>query len=143
MSTLFQFQPEPDTPIVCDFTDATDTPQERFAEYGRLFNASLIGRERTADAVVLTFQPGDDVAEWVADLAAREAACCPFMSYHVTADETAIRWVTWGSEAMQPILDEYHAMYEAVKTSTPDELIDRVTAGGFEIRLPEPTRRRS
>ena len=141
MSTLFQFRPEPHTPIVCDFTDASDTPQERFAEYGQLFNAWLIGRERTADGVALAFEPGDGVAEWVADLAAREAACCPFMSYDVTADEKAIRWVTWGSEATQPILDEYYAMYEAVKTSSAQDLIARATAGGFEIRVPDPTRR--
>ena len=48
---------------------------------------------------------------------------------------------TWGTEAMQPILDEYYLMYEAVKTSTPEKLIDHVTAGGFGLRMPDPTRR--
>ena len=140
MSTLFRFRPEPYTPTVCDFTQALDTPQERFAEYGRLFNAWLTGLERTADGVIFSFEPRDGVAEWVADLAAREAACCPFMSYDVTADEKTIRWMTWGSAAMQSILDEYYALYEAVKTDTAEEeLIARVNAGGFEIRFPDPT----
>jgi hypothetical protein len=140
MSTLFEFQPEANTPIACDFTDASDTPRERFAEYGRLFNAWMVGRERTSDGVVLTFEPGDGVDAWVADLAAREAACCPFMSYDVSADEKAIRWITWGTEAMQPILDEYYEMYEAVMTSSADELIARVNGNGFEIRVSDPNR---
>jgi hypothetical protein len=139
MRTLFQFRPEPDTPIVCDFTEAADTPLERFVEYGRLFNAWLTGRERTSDGVALTFQPGKGVAEWVADLASREAACCPFMSYDVTADETVVKWVTWGEEAMQPFLDEYYEMYGEVQTSSPEDFLARVTADGYEIRVPDPT----
>jgi len=34
------------TPIMCDMTGAPDTPEQRVAEYGRLFAQYLLGRER-------------------------------------------------------------------------------------------------
>lgn len=141
MRTLFRFHRKPDTPIVCDFTEASDTPQERFAEYGRLFNASPIDRERTINGVVLTFEPGAGVAEWVADLAAREAACCPFLSYEVTTDRSATKWTTWGTDAVQTILDEFYALYEAVRSSTSGELFAGTATEDLEGRVPEPNHR--
>ena len=136
MSTLFQFTPLPDTPIVCDFAGASDTPEERLAEYGRLFKAALIGRVRTDDGVILTFAPGEGVAEWVADLAAREAACCPFMSYDISATDGEIRWETSGAAVAQPILDEYYELYEAATQLTVEEQMTRYAEKGFEIRVP-------
>lgn len=134
MTELFRFQPEGGTPIICDFTEASDTPEERLAEYGRLFEAALVSRERTVDGVKLTFSAGDAVAEWVADLAAREAACCPFMSYDVTADDDAVTWVTSGTPEMQPILDHYYDLYQvAIEGFEP--LSRRLADSGFEIRV--------
>lgn len=134
MTTLFHFQPQPDIPIVCDFTGAADTPEERFAEYGRLFGQALVARERTPDGVVLTFTPGEGVAAWVADLAAREAACCPFMRYDVTDEGTIIRWVTSAtSTEMAPVLDEYYRLYDEV-TLPVDEVMARMGERGFETR---------
>lgn len=80
--------------------------QERLEEYGRIFHAALTSRERTTTGVVLTFGPAHH-GQWVADLAAREAACCPFMSYLVTLDDGLIGWETNGTPEMQAILDEY------------------------------------
>jgi hypothetical protein len=128
MTELFHFEPRPDTAIVCDFTGAPDTPGERFAEYGRLFGTALLSRERTAESVILTFRQDDGIADWVADLAAREAACCPFMRYQVVADGTEIRWETSGSTEMQPLLDEYYALFGEATTLSPDGLLGRLNA---------------
>jgi hypothetical protein len=140
MTALFHFEPKPDTPIVCDFTDASDTPDERLAEYGHLFKSAFLSRQRTAESVVLTFASGDGVGAWVADLAAREAACCPFMRYEVTTDDKEIRWEVSGTPDMQPILDEYYEMYEEVATLANDELIGRFAARGFDVRASGQTR---
>ena len=86
-STALLNTPEkPNAEIACNFIGAPDTPDERLAEYGRLFQHALAGRQRTADAVEFTFAAKAGVAEWVADLARREAACCPFMAHHVSSD---------------------------------------------------------
>jgi hypothetical protein len=135
MTQLFHFEPEPDAPIVCDFTDAPDTPDERLAEYGRLFKTALVSRERTTDSTILTFNAGEGVAAWVADLAAREAACCPFMHYDITSDDTEIRWVTSGTHEMQPILDDYYTMYEEIVSLSTSQLMGRLAARGVEARI--------
>lgn len=131
MNLLFEHEPPDDAPIVCDFTDAPDAPRQRLEEYGRLFQAGLISHQRTTTSVVLTFEP--DLATWVTDLARREAACCPFMSYRVTDDGTSVRWETSATVEAQPILDEYHDLYQTVATATVDELIDQLAARGFDI----------
>lgn len=143
MTQLFQFEPKPDTPIVCDFSDASDTFEERLAEYGRLRESALVARQRTADGMVLTFAPGEGVAAWVADLAAREAACCPFMRFDLTADDTEIRWETSGTAEMQPILDEYYAMFDDVISLSPDEMADRFAPRIVQVDSPGPARNQS
>ena len=68
---------EADAPaVVCDMTGAPDTGAERLAEYGRLFEAAFVARERTSPSGirwVLRADPG--IEAWAADLAARENAC--------------------------------------------------------------------
>jgi hypothetical protein len=91
----------PNAPIACDMTAAPDTPEERVAEYGRLFAHALIARDRTDHAVVFTFAAKPGVREWIADLVAREAACCPFLSYAVEHRDDQIVW-TWSTESLLP-----------------------------------------
>lgn len=134
MTELFRFQPEDHAPIVCDFTEASDTPEERLAEYVRLFESAFVSRVRTNDGVVLRFSPGDGVADWVADLAAREAACCPFLSYDVSADDTGITWVTSGTPDMQPVLNQYYDLYQVARDGV-QPLIQRLADTGFEVRV--------
>jgi hypothetical protein len=62
---------------------AIDTPDERLAEYARLFEAALVRRERLEHAVVFVFRATPGTRAKVDDLARREAACCPFMDYRV------------------------------------------------------------
>ncbi len=131
MTLFFQHEPPAHAPIVCDFTDAPDTPEERLNEYGQLFGAGLISRERTTTGVTLTFAVR--MASWVADLAAREAACCPFMSYRVTHDDETVRWETSGPTQAQPILDEYYELYQTAATASVDDLIASLATRGFTV----------
>lgn len=111
-------------------THASDTPEERFAEYGRLFEHALLGRERTADAVELTFAAKAGVAEWVADLARREAACCPFFSHRVTFENGQVSWrlsSDAGPEA-RAILDELYALAEK-RAADVRGLLERLALG--------------
>lgn len=107
----FLIRATPDAPIACDMTAAPDTPEERVAEYGRLFAHALLARDRTDDAVVFTFAAKPGVREWIADLVAREAACCPFFSFAIEHRDDQIVWRT-GSDsgpAAQAFLDELYA----------------------------------
>jgi hypothetical protein len=101
---------------------ATDTPEERLAEYRRLFARALIRRERRADSVVLWFHAG--AREPVEDLARREAACCPFLDYRVEAAGDEVVWTIAnpgrgaGAEAT---LDAFHALPEGELAPTRNE----------------------
>lgn len=108
---------EPTIPIVCDMTGAPDTPEERLAEYRQLFAEHLIGRERTDDGIRFRFRVAPALEEQVRDLAAREHACCAFMTFviEVRGDEL---W--WSSSVVddplaRQILDE---MYQLPDTAT-------------------------
>jgi hypothetical protein len=83
MTTLLHIPARLERAIACDMSTAQDTPNERLAEYGRLFERALTGRARRDDAVVLTFT--GDARATVEDLVRREAACCPFLDYRVEA----------------------------------------------------------
>lgn len=131
MTLLLKHEPLSDAPIVCDFTGAPDTPELRLNEYGQLFSAGLVSRERTAAGVVLTFHAR--MASWVADVAAREAACCPFLSYLVVLDDDVVRWETSGTADAQPILDEYYELCHTAATASVDDLIAGLAQRGFAV----------
>jgi len=127
-------QAEPDAPIACDMARAGDTVAERFAEYGRLFAHALSDRQRTGDAVVLTFSAKPGVTEWVADLARREAACCPFVTYEVTSDGAQVVWKSSGraSPVIQALLDELYALPEKIGDG-PQAIFTRLAERGLPI----------
>jgi len=101
----------PVAPVACDMTTAPDSPEERVAEYGRLFAHALVARERTDRAVVLTFAAKPGVEEWIVDLVAREAVCCPFFSYGIEHRDGQIVWSTSteAGPAAQAMLDALYA----------------------------------
>lgn len=99
--------PPASTPIACDMSNARDTPEERLAEYRRLFAEALFARERTAVGIRFRFRAEPGVEEWVRDLAAREKACCPFFGFDIAAEEGEIRW-----DAAVPDTDEARAVLE-------------------------------
>ena len=78
--------------VSCDMSDAPDTPAERLAEYGRLFEHALLHRQRRDGAVVFSFRPDPETRQAVDDLARREAACCPFLDYRVETVGDEVIW---------------------------------------------------
>ena len=78
--------------IVCDMTDAPDTGQERLAEYARLFDSALISRERTPGAMQWWLRNDEGTEAWARSLAARENACCAFMTTTVTVAGDRVLW---------------------------------------------------
>ncbi len=96
MTKLLSIAPKPDAPIACDMSGASDTLAERLAEYRRLFEHALIGRESTETATTFRFAARPGVREWVCDLAKREVACCSFLAYEIDQDGEEIRWTTSG-----------------------------------------------
>jgi hypothetical protein len=106
--------PAADTPVVCDLTGATDTPEQRLDEYRRLFCQALISRERTGNQVRFRLRADDRVAEWVRDLVAREKACCAFFAFEITADGDEVVWdaAVIENDAALAVLDEFYALTE-------------------------------
>ena len=104
--------PATPAPLVCDMTTAPDTPQQRMAEYGRLFAHAHTGSDRTSDAVIWRFTARAGVEAWVRDLADREAACCPFLTYTVTEHDGEVTYQIAGDDdpMIQAILDEIYQL---------------------------------
>lgn len=119
----------PGAAIACDMTEATDTPEERLAEYGRLFAHALVARDRVDRAVVFTLAAKPGVRDWLLDLLRREAACCPFFSFKVEDSGEEIVWTTStdAGPAAEAMLDELFA--------GPDHFDDGF--GGLLTRLAE------
>ena len=99
-------------PIACDMSTATDTPDERLAEYARLLDGALVRRERRAHAVVFAFRSAPGVRERVENLARREAACCPFLGYRVETAGAELVFSVTGPEGADAdaILDAFYAL---------------------------------
>jgi len=124
----------------CDMTTAPDTPHDRMAEYARLFEHALAGRQRTVDAVIWRFTARAGVEAWVRDLSAREAACCPFLTYTVTAHDSEVTWQMAGDQdpMVQAILDQFHQLPENVGDGLAG-LLQRLRVGW--ARRPDKRRR--
>lgn len=122
-------------------TTAPDTPQERMAEYARLFEHALTGRERTARSTVWRFTARAGVAGWVRDLAAREAACCPFLTYTVTEHDGRVDYEVAGDDdpTIRSILDEIHQLPDHV-TGGLSGLLERLGTAGLDIETSDDGR---
>ena len=120
-------------PIACDMTTASDTPQERLDEYGRLFAAHLKGRERTPEGGIrFRFHAGDGVDAWVRDLAAREKACCAFFDFDVATVGDEVIWDgrVVDDDTARDLLDEFYALPETAGLGV-DALKGRYTERGL------------
>ena len=131
----------PGAAIACDLTGASDTAEERIAEYGRLFAHALIARDRSADAVEFAFAAKAGVAEWVTELARKESACCPFFSYRVSVHDDRVVWriSSQAGPAAQATLDEFYAGPERFGDGMAG-LLDRLAGRGFVVTAPGPGR---
>jgi hypothetical protein len=121
-------------PIVCDMTDAPDTTEERLAEYRRLFDGDLVGRERTDEGVRFRFRTRPGLAAEMRDLAAREKACCAFFDFDIHEHGGEITWdaSVVDDPIARQILDEYYALLDTLTDSVAD-LFDRFANKGLEI----------
>jgi hypothetical protein len=129
----------PGAPVACDMSTASDTDEERMAEYGRLFAEHLVGRERTGEGIRLRFRAGagDDVQAWVQSLAEREHACCPFFTFHVTRVGDEIRWDSSvpDDDLARAVLDEFYDLPETFGAGVA-ELEQRLAGKGFTVTNP-------
>jgi hypothetical protein len=129
----------PDAPIACEMSAAVDTPDERLAEYGRLFE------ERGDGTVTLTLRADDGVRELADTLAHREAACCPFVDYHVETLGDEVIWTITnpvtgeGRASVDVMLDAFHALPDHAGSDM-DGLLSRLADRGVQVDEPEPQR---
>jgi hypothetical protein len=126
--------PTTGVPIACDMTTATDTDDERVAEYQRLFAQALVGRERTADGIRFRFRAADGVEAWVRDLAAREKACCPFFGYDIATRGDEVHWdaTVVDDEIARAVLDEFYDLPDKSADGV-DGFLDRLGDRGLEV----------
>jgi hypothetical protein len=103
-------------PIACDMTNASDTPAERMAEYGRLFEAALVGRDRVDDGIRFRFRADEGIEEWVCDLAARELACCAFFTIVVSRVDDEVRWdmTVVDDASARAVLEEFYRLPDTI-----------------------------
>jgi len=94
------------TDIVCTLT--ADNARKRLAEYGRLFAVAYAGRERTTTGMRWWLRADPGIAEWARDLAARESACCAFLTVAVTEDGDRVRWEASAEPAAQAVVDGFY-----------------------------------
>jgi hypothetical protein len=117
---------------------ARDTPEQRIAEYGELFERALLGRERREDAVVLTFTA--DAREQVEDVAGREHACCPFVDYRVEVEGDQVRWTTTntshGAGAVDAMLDALYELPDHAGSGI-DGYLERLAERGVAVKRVE------
>jgi hypothetical protein len=141
MTKLLSIASRPDAPIACDMSSASDNLEERLAEYRRLFEHALTGRESTATATTFRFAARPGVREWVCNLAKREAACCPFLSYEIDEDGEEIVWTTAGGlgASDMAILDEYLDGPKSVADSS-DAIAQRLEDQGLHVIGPNGRR---
>jgi len=112
------------TDLACTLTD--DDAQARFAEYARLFAAAYAGRERTATGMRWSLQPG--VAEWARDLAARELACCAFLTITVTEVGDRVLWELSADPAAQAVVDWFYGL-PVIGADRPEARLDTIFTG--------------
>jgi hypothetical protein len=146
MTNALHIPAQAGVPIACDMSTAEDTPDERLAEYGRLFERALVRRERGQDAVVFVFRAEPEVSETVESLARREAACCPFLEFRVEAvgGEVVYEMSRPAASGEQPaevdaILDALYALPDHAGSDMAGLLV-RLADNGVEIIQATPER---
>ncbi|MFI0451861.1 hypothetical protein [Actinomadura sp. 6N118] len=130
--------PPASTPVVCDMTSATDTPQQRLDAYQRLFGQYLVGREKTTQGIRFRLRNQPGVEDQVRQLAAREKACCAFFAFDIRTDGDQVIWdcAVSDNDTARALLAEYYLLPETA-AQTPDQLGDHLAAKGLRF-ITEP-----
>jgi hypothetical protein len=125
--------------VACDMTGAPDTPEERMAEYRRLFGRHLVSRERTVDGIRFRLRADDGVEAWVRDLLVREKACCPFFDFELVTGDGVLHWdiTVVDDDLARAVLDEF---YRTTATGGEDwnGARQRLTDVGLSVTTREP-----
>lgn len=138
MTDVLHLPARADAPIVCDMRTASDTPDQRLAEYAALFERALVRRDRPDGAVRFTFRFAPETRALVQDLAHREAACCPFLDYRVesTADEVVYTVTSLATgldrDAANVTLDAFYALPDHADSGYAG-LLARLADGGVHV----------
>jgi hypothetical protein len=142
MTKLLSIASQPNAPIACDMSGASDTLAQRLAEYRRLFEHALTSRESTATMTTFRFAARPGVRDWVCDLVSREAACCRFLSYEIDQEGDEIVWTTAGGlgAAEMDTLDELLDGPESLAGSS-DAIAQRLEDQGLHVIGPESERK--
>jgi hypothetical protein len=136
MTKLLSIAARADAPVACDMRGAPDTLTQRLAEYRRLFQHALLGRESTATMTTFRFAARPGVRDWVCDLVKREAACCPFLSYEIVEEDEKIVWTTAGLGASDiTILDEF--LDSGSVTASSEAIAERLGDQGLPVIVPK------
>jgi hypothetical protein len=127
------------SPVVCDLTNAPDTPAQRMDAYRQLFADALIGRSRTTQGARFRFRADAGVETRVRELVRREHECCAFMTFNLTNanDEIIVdvtTTTTTGDEMARNVLDEFLGRLDGVSVGT-SALDDRYTDAGPAFAL--------
>ena len=91
--------------------------------------------KRQPGTVEFRFATEPGIRERCIDLATHEAACCPFLGYHPTADDNTVTWATSGDEQIEAIR-AFLDMFEnapAKLLKTPGELGSALERLGFRF----------
>jgi hypothetical protein len=132
--------PEPAPALVCDMTDAPDTGEQRMQDYARLF-AAFISRERSDTGMRWRLRADPGIEALARDLAARENACCAFLTTTITVTDGQVLWdtTTIDDPAARAVLDMLYDLPE-MQWDDVNEVHDRfVQTTGVPIVLTEGT----
>jgi hypothetical protein len=132
--------PEPVPAVVCDMTDAPDTGEQRMQDYASLF-AALISRERSDTGMQWRLRADPGIEALARDLAARENACCPFLTTTITVTDGQVLWdtTTIDDPAARAVLDMLYELPE-MQWDDVNEIYDRfVQTTGVPIVITDAT----
>ena len=106
--------------VACDLSNAPDTGPERMAEYARFLRAAFVSRERTADAMTWRLRADPGIEVWARDLAARENACCAFMTHTISVAAGQVVWhaTTIDDPSARSVLDLFYALPSVLEPAT-------------------------
>jgi hypothetical protein len=133
--------PGPIPAVVCDMTDAPDTGKQRMQDYARLFAAAFISRERSDTGMRWRLRADPGIEASARDLAARENACCAFLTTTITVTDGQVLWdtTTIDDPAAHAVLDMLYDLPE-MQWDDVNEVHDRfVQTTGVPIVITEGT----
>ncbi|HET9649555.1 MAG TPA: RICIN domain-containing protein [Microlunatus sp.] len=118
--------------VMCDMRSASDTPEQRAAEYRHLFDTALCGRDQTERMVRFRFRSADVDEDQLRDLAAREQACCPFFSIRLMTSGGELWWETRVDDTPEAraLLEEFSRLPDRHESGT---TVDRLIDGGLLV----------